>query len=370
PADGPTSAGAAADAGSRPKVKKKRGFFRRHLALTSLAVIVVLVVGVAGGYVWWLNHQLSNITRFDAHIKVAPSKKNGDNNQPLNILLLGADNGANGKSVTQDLKDGKWTPGLHRSDTIILAHIPADRSSVQLVSIPRDSWVKVPGDPYAVHGHAKINAAFSWGGPTLAIRVVQDLTHVHIDHVAVIDWSGFKDLTTALGGIPVYIPHTFYDDSQKIWWRKGWQTLEGKPALQYVRTRHGLAAGDLDRIKRQQNFMRAVMGKLLSSGTTRNPITLARVVGVITQYLTVDKTWTNSEIRDLALSMRNLSSADVTFVTAPVANPAGTSSDGQSIVILDRKKLREMIHAVETDELNKYIAANPGSKLPGNTHVR
>ena len=99
------------------------------------------------------------------------------------------------------MEDGKWTPFEHRSDTMMIAHIPADRKSVQLVSIPRDTWVKIDGYPYS-NGHGKINAAFAFGGPKLARgRRSSELTGIHIDHLAIIDWAGFKDLTTALGGI-------------------------------------------------------------------------------------------------------------------------------------------------------------------------
>ena len=99
-----------------------------------------------------------------------------DSGKPLNILVLGADNGNDTQTVADDLADGKWTPGAHRSDTMMVVHIPANRKSAQIVSIPRDSWVPVPTFPGDIDGDAKINAAFSWGGPALAVRTVQDLT--------------------------------------------------------------------------------------------------------------------------------------------------------------------------------------------------
>ena len=106
----------------------------------------------------------------------------------------------------------------------MIAHIPADRKSVQLVSIPRDTWVPIKDYPYS-GGYGKINAAFAFGGPETAIDTVEKLTNIPIDHLAIIDWRGFKDLSTALGGVRVYIPETFYDDSQNITWEKGWHTL-------------------------------------------------------------------------------------------------------------------------------------------------
>ncbi len=195
------------------KPAKKRNFFRRHLALTSLLVIILVIVGSAGGFVLYLNHQLGNIKHFDAGITQDPDHPGTSADapgQPMNILVLGSDDGNNVQTVADDLNDGTWTPGAHRSDTIILVHLPADRKSAQIVSIPRDSWVPVPTFPGDIDGKAKINAAFSWGGPALAVRTIQDYTGLHIDHVAMIDWNGFKGLTDALGGVRVYIPQTVY----------------------------------------------------------------------------------------------------------------------------------------------------------------
>jgi LCP family protein required for cell wall assembly len=238
---------------------------------------------------------------------------------------------------------------------------------VQLISIPRDTWVKIDGYPYS-DGYGKINGAFAYGGPRLARETVEQLTGIHMDHLAIIDWAGFKDLTTALGGIRVYIPETFYDDSQKITWEKGWHDFEGQDALAYVRTRHGLENGDFDRIKRQQNFLRATMGQLLSGGTMKDPIKLAKVVGVITKYLTVDDTWSNGEIRDLALSMRKIRTDDVDFLTAPLGS-YDTSPDGQSIVRLAKGKSQALFSAVEDDDIERYLKKFPKSALGNQTTI-
>lgn len=347
---------------------KRKGFFRRHpgiLALTALGVVVLIVVGTVGGYLWWINHQLGNIKRVDVGITQTGPKNHNEANQPLNILLLGTDDGNSQNTVADELSSGHWVPGSHRSDTIIIMHVPANRQSVQLVSIPRDSWVKVDGYPGDVNGYSKINAAFSWGGPRLAISTVQQLTHIPIDHLAIIDWNGFKDLSTALGGVRVYVPATVYDSSQHVTWTKGWHTLQGDQALQYVRQRHGLANGDFDRINRQQNFMRATMSKLLSS--SRNPIELAKVVGVVTRYLIVDSSWNNDEIRSLALSLRNLNGGSVTFLTAPFGSYDTVA--GQSIVRLDPTKSRLLFTDLRTDQVPQYLSRYPGSTLPSATSV-
>ncbi|MEP6665572.1 MAG: LCP family protein [Nocardioidaceae bacterium] len=347
----------------------QRHILLRRTSLISLAVLLVLLGGTAGGYLWWADHQLTNIPRVDVGITPDPAKNHHEANHPLNILVLGADHGGVGLSVAADLADGKWTPGLHLSDTIIVLHIPADRKSAQLVSIPRDTWVKIDGYP-ASNGHGKLNAAFSWGGPELAFKTVQQLTGLTIDHLAIIDWEGFRDLTSALGGVKIYIPESFYDSSQRITWKRGWVTLEGDRALQYVRTRHdipGTKQDDFGRMARQQNFMRAVMAKLLSSSTTHNPLRFTKVLASLSSYLTIDDTWDNDEIRTLAWSLRNLHTEDVAFFTAPFGSYQ--TIDAQDVVRLDRPQFRDLLQAISNDDVRRYAKQHPDDLLANDKSV-
>lgn len=346
--------------------KKPKGFIRRHKILIAIGVLLVLIGGSASGYLYWINHQLSAVPRVPIEGLGDDPEKNhgGEKDQPLNILLLGADNGQDQETVAEDLEDGKWTPFIHRSDTLMIAHIPADRDSVQLVSIPRDTWVPIEDYPYS-DGHAKLNAAFAFGGPSAAVSTVENLTGIDIDHVAMIDWVGFKDLTTALNGVRVYIPETFYDSSQKITWEQGWHTFEGQEALAYVRTRYGLENGDFDRIARQQNFMRATMGKLLAS--TKNIVTITKVINTVTKFLTIDETWDNDEIRNLAISLRNIKSSDVQFLTAPFGKYE--TIDEQSVVRLAPKQAQRLFDDIKTDNLQDYLDKYPDALLDGDKSI-
>lgn len=355
--------------GRRKADRPPRGFARRHKIWIAAALVLALLVGGAGGWYWYLNHKLASIPRIDAGIAENAAKNHHEGGKPLNILLLGADKGEGATtSVSGELADGEWTPFSFRSDTIMIVHIPADRKSLQVVSIPRDTWVEIPGYPYS-NGFGKINAAFAYGGPKLATEVIQKFTGLQLDHLAIIDWEGFKDLTSALGGVRIYIPETFYDDSQNITWHQGWTKLKGAQALHYVRTRHGLENGDVGRIARQQNFLRATMGKLLSGGTTRNPITLTKVVNVIASYMTVDQGWDTDEIRGLALSLRSLNSEDVSFLTTPYTSLNGTSPDGQSIVELNLPQMHELFEAVQDDTVSDYIQKYPEDQLAGDKNI-
>src|SRR5680860_288731 len=312
-------------------------WINRHKALFALLALVAILLGAVGGWAVYLNQQLSNVPRIDLNLNEdqRPDKPTGSAAGAVNILIAGADAG-DGPSIADNLEAGEWDPGSHRSDTIMILHVTADRDSAYLISVPRDSWVFIPG-----YGMNKVNAAFSFGGPSLYVETIEDLTGLRMDHLAIIDWNGFKSLTNALGGVEIYVPES------------GSRMLDGEDALRYVRTRYGLENGDFDRIKRQQNFMRAVMEKLLSQGTVSNPFKLTNALEAIASNLTVDDDFTNKAMRDLALSLRGIRSRDVTFVTAPLERL--DRIDGQSVVILNDQKTKALFGAALTDDLDSYI---------------
>jgi len=230
------------------------------------------------------------------------------------------------------------------------------------VSIPRDTYTVIYDNTGSPHLRGKINAAFSDYGPNGTIATVEHLTDVYLKHLALINFNGFKDITRAVGGVEVYIPKSFYDPSQKIQWLAGNQVLKGKRALQYVRTRYGLPGSDFDRIARQQNFMRALMKKLLSKGTTRNPVKLTRTLSAVTENIVVDQDWNPADMRALALSLRKTGTDDVTFLTAPVADTKSIPGTG-SVVDLDLAKSKELFTAMAEDIMGAYVEAHPDDVL-------
>src|ERR671920_2325505 len=117
-------------------------------------------------------------------------------------------------TVAELLEDGKWDPGAYRSDTMMVVHIPADRKTAYVVSVPRDSYVPIYDDEGNEHDRNKINAAFAEYGPFGTLRTIEELSGVRIDHMAVIDYAGFKDLTAAIDGVDVYVPEAVYDIKQ------------------------------------------------------------------------------------------------------------------------------------------------------------
>ncbi len=338
-------------------------FHKRHRKLIVGLLSVLLVLGVAvGGYAYNLSRKLNNIDKVDNTL-AEDERPDPDEGNALNVLLLGSDKGKKvpgyeNTTLSQDAAAEEWPTGKYRSDTLMILHISADRKRVYLISIPRDTLTTIydeNGDP---QGLSKINAAFSDYGPIGAISTVEHLTNLRMKHLAVIDWDGFRDLSRAVGGVRVYIPYTSYDSKQDITWEKGWVNLKGNKALQYVRTRYGLEGGDFERIQRQQNFIRALMKKMMSAGTLTNPLKLTSTLEALTSNLTVDQDWTGGDIQGLALSLRGISADDVTFMTVPVAGTETVDPYG-SIVRLDETKAEELYTAVRGDRVGRYLRANP-----------
>lgn len=348
-------------------------FHRRHRkVIVAVAALLVLVVGAGASYAYLLNSKFNNI----AKVKTAALKDrpDPDKGKALNIMLLGSDKGKAVPGVpadtnlAQDAKAAKWPSGKYRSDTLMVVHISADRKHIYLVSVPRDTYTTLYDATGSPQTREKINAAFSYYGPNGTISTVEHLANVRMRHLAIIDWAGFKDLSRAVGGVPVFIPKPFYDPSQKIQWNAGRQTLEGKKALAYVRTRYGLQNGDFDRIARQQNFLRSLMKKMLARGTTTNPLKLSRTLSALTENLTVDAEWNSRDMRALALSLRGTQADDVSFMTAPVAGTETISGVG-SIVRLDEVKSKELFAAMKTDTMDAYVAKYPDEVLKSDKEI-
>lgn len=349
--------------------KRRHGgipFHSRHRKLLITLVSVALVVGLGGtAYAYMLNAKLKNIDKVTVKLKDRPDPDKG---KSLNIMLLGSDKGKNlpGESanatLAQDATAATWPSGKYRSDTLMIVHISANRKHVYLVSIPRDSFVTLyDGSGNPTHKE-KVNGAFSYYGPTGAISTIEHLTNLRMSHLAIIDWAGFKELSTAVGGVPVYVPDTVYDSAQHVTWTKGNYVLKGNKALQYVRQRHGLLRGDFDRIARQQNFLRALMKKILAGGTMHNPVRLNNTLGALTKNLTVDSDWKPGDMRALALSLRGTSQKNVTFMTVPVG-PGSVDPTYGDVVNIDLLKSQELFAALKDDSVETYLKKYPDAAL-------
>jgi LCP family protein required for cell wall assembly len=247
-----------------------------------------------------------------------------------NYLLVGSDSRA---GTGNEFSKGENVVG-ERSDTTMLAHLDADGSTT-LVSFPRDTLVRIPG-----HGRDKLNAAISIGGPSLLIETIENLTDIKIDHYVSIDLAGFRAMTDAIGGVTVCVKPlpdgskaNLYDPMSQWRGHVGENRLDGETALAFVRQRYGLPGGDLDRIRRQQQFISAVLERTTSTGVLANPVKLESLLSAATAALTVDDNTDIDHLRALATRLRGLSADQVRFETIPVRPPtAAEGGDTQGLL--------------------------------------
>ncbi|MBO0870310.1 MAG: LCP family protein, partial [Micromonosporaceae bacterium] len=282
---------------------KRRPRWGRIAMVVTLALAVLVGAGGFFGYLYV--HKLDNqVPRIDPFAQINIARPDKVAPGATNILLLGSDSRDPGNTANS------------RTDTIILMHIQADHKKAYLISIPRDSYVYIPKSPTNSKlgdRKAKINSAYSWGGAALTVEAVESLTKVRIDHVVMIDFAGFKQVTDALGGVDLYIDKTITSIHTHKKFTKGTMHLTGSQALDYVRQRYQFADGDLSRARHQQEFMKAIMDKASSSGTLTNPSRLNAFLQSVTKAITVDKDFS---LTGFALEFHSLKGSDLTFMTA------------------------------------------------------
>jgi LCP family protein required for cell wall assembly len=329
--------------------RKRRPRWGR-IALVLALALAVIVGGVSFFVVQYAHHLDAQVSRTDPFSQITGARPDKVVSGAMNVLVLGSDS-----------RDPDSTSNS-RTDTIILMHVQADHKHAYLISIPRDSYVyipKSPTNPDEGDTNAKINSAYAWGGPTLAVETVEKLTNVRIDHVVLIDFSGFQRVTDALGGVDMYVDQTITSihPPHRVF-KKGMNHFTGAEALDYVRQRYQFGDGDITREKHQQQFMKAIMDKAVSTGTITNPSRLNDFLNSVTKAVTVDK---DLPLVDTMVQFRNLHSSDLTFMTAPFSGFG--DRNGESVVLLDQQKDAVLFNSVVKDSVAQYVAN--GGKTSG-----
>lgn len=335
------------DTSSSPAAVRRHGRRRTtsgpRRVLAVIGVLALVLVGGVAGAAWWLKGSIGSVGDPFAQIDESTRPQVAAGDEAVNFLVLGSDSRISAGDPSQ------WEAGAQRTDAIMLVHLAGDGRSAQVVSIPRDSWVPIPG-----HGEAKINAAFSYGGPALMIETVEQLTGVRIHHFAVTDFDSFVRMTDALGGVEITVPEDVSDGGE-VSFTAGTHLMDGQEALAYARQRHGLAGGDFDRVQRQQNWMRAIMAKVNDNRSDVGMMT--GFLRTVSQSVATDDGLNLSTMTDLFMGARGLGADDVTFLTAPYSG-TGRSDDGQSIVVLDRARFDPLMAAIAEDRSAQYVADN------------
>ncbi|MDO5730735.1 LCP family protein [Corynebacterium sphenisci] len=280
-----------------------------------------------------------------------------DRDGATDILLVGSDSRADaeGNPLTPEeielLRAGD--EAVTNTDTIMVIRVPDDGTSATAISIPRDTYVKTPAlgniKINGVYGQSKenrqeqlaaageppeeIERKSTEAGRRALIDAIADLTAITVDHYAEVGLLGFVLLTDAVGGVEVCLNAPVYDEFSGADFTAGRQTLGGADALSFVRQRHGLPRGDLDRITRQQAFMASFVNKLLSAGTLSNPARLGELGAAVRRSVVLDDEW---DVMGFATQMQGLTGGNVVFDTIPVTSIDGVGDHGESVVTVDK----------------------------------
>lgn len=265
-----------------------------------------------------------------------------------NWLIVGSDS-RDGLSA-QEQKDLATGGDVgQRTDTIILLH--SGSSGSVLVSLPRDSFLDVPG-----YGREKLNAAYAFGGSQLLVKTVEKATGLHIDHYAEVGFEGFVGAVDAVGGVEICAKEAIKDPKAALNIKKGCQEMDGATALGYVRTR-ATAGSDFDRVERQRQFLSALVGQATSPTTLFNPFRLVPLATAMAGAITVDDGDHVWNLAGLALAMRGVSGSDGVTTTVPVASAGNVG--GASVVKWDKTRASALFAALANDEAPAKTALGP-----------
>lgn len=342
---------------------------RRALLHTGrgLVALVSTIVLAGTGYGWvGLTILRNNLNTTDVLAEVPRSQAAADG--ATDILLVGSDSrtDANGNPLPLEvlkLLRTEESSGFN-TDTIILVRVPNDGGRAVAVSVPRDTYVDIPGfrkdKINAAYGAAKQRAVkelkakgvkdggqlerqSNQAGRLALVQVVQDLMGIEIDHYAEINLYGFYLLTDAIGGIEVCLKRATKDSDSGADFKAGRQMVSAGDALAFVRQRHNLPRGDLDRIVRQQVFMAAIANRVLSTGTLADPGKLRRLTGAAQKAVVLDSGW---DVLGFAQQMQGIAAGNVEFVTIPVDDVNARNERGQSIVTVDVAAVHAFVAAL------------------------
>ncbi|MGH3879523.1 MAG: LCP family protein [Actinophytocola sp.] len=344
-----------------------RNSARSIVALTSVAVLGTM------GYGWWAFGDVDDGTVTTEVIAQDVENQRVPLDGAVDMLLVGIDSrtDANGDPLPRevlDLLNAGDSGGERNTDTMILVHIPVDGTRAVAISFPRDSWVELAGD----YGEHRLNSAFAYAyngareeladkvgsekeldaratvaGRKNLIATVQNLIGkaVTIDRYAEVNLASFYEITKAIGGVDVCLKADTEDPLSGADFFKGVQTIAGRKALAFVRQRHGLENGDLDRIMRQQAFLGAIANKVLSAEMLTSPTKVRELVSAVQRSVVLSNGF---ELSKFAAQMSGLSSTGIDFYTIPVVGDANIG--GADVLEVDRRQVARFVESLTTDE--------------------
>lgn len=334
--------------------REGRENMRKRIKWTAISAgaIVILFIGY---YIFSVVTAVKHIGKTDLTSPIQILDQNSQNNPELaapkwegtervNILVLGAD--ARGLE-----KNGKEVP---RSDSMMVVSIEPNTKKALLISILRDTYVKIPG-----HGSDRINAAMALGGPTLAMKTVSNLLDIPIQYYVYMDFKGFIGVVDALGGVQIDVDKDMDwvdaedDHVYDIHLKKGLQEMDGKTALQFVRFRHD-AMSDFTRSERQRNFLKAISEKMQ---TTNGILRLPKILAAVDPYIDTNIESFSDKLKLGSLGMDAKASGFVGIQVPPFHLLDETSINGASVLSTDTKLLQAYIQ-------DKFVESLTGVEQP------
>jgi LCP family protein required for cell wall assembly len=354
----------------------------RNTLRTVLAIASVAVLGTMG-YGWWAVGDVDDGSVTTDVISQDVEDQRVPLDGAVDMLLVGIDSrtDAFGNPLSREVLDflnAGESDGERNTDTMILVHIPVDGTRAIAISFPRDSWVELAGG----FGHHRLNSAFAYAynnareelgnkvrtekeldakatviGRKNLIATVQNLIGkaVTIDRYAEVNLASFFEVTKAIGGVDVCLKQATEDPKSGAEFIKGVQTIAGRKALAFVRQRHGLPNGDLDRIVRQQAFLGAIANKVLSADMLTSPTKVRELVSAVQKSVVLSDGW---ELSKFAAQMSVLSSSGIEFYTIPVVGD--TNIGGADVLEVDQKQVASFVRSLAGDE----DSSSPSSSNP------
>ncbi|MFG2139643.1 LCP family protein [Streptomyces sp. NPDC048650] len=309
---------------------------RRRILVTLLALVVLVAAGGVGLYLW-AGERVRRVAALDDYPGRPPAGRG------TNWLLVGSDSRAGlTPRQRQELHVGNDT--VRNTDTIMVLH--SGRHGPYLISLPRDSYVPVPG-----HGRAKINEAYGDGGPRLLTRTVERATGLRIDRYAEVNFLGFVRVVDTLGGVRLCPDRPLHDARSGADFAAGCRRADGRQALAFVRARYADPRGDLGRVKRQRQLIGAVADEALGPGVVLDPFRLVPVVGAGLSALAVDKGSGMAELLAMAWSMEKVAEGGGAAVTVPVSRPGVAAGSAGEVLLWDEIGARRLFGALRADDV-------------------
>jgi LCP family protein required for cell wall assembly len=320
---------------------------QRRALLVAAGAMSALVMLMSGG-AWALTSYVNgHLGRLNAGTAGTPSSG------PLNIVVAGLDERSGLTPRQQAQLHVGANSGEVDTDTLMLVHVPADHRYVRVVSLPRDSWVNIPG-----HGMNKINAALGLGGPSLMVQTIEQLTGLTVNDYVEVNFLGFVKVIDALGGVDICLPYAVNDRYSGLHMSAGPHHVNGITALEFARDRHSFATSDLARIQDQQQLISSALSEGLKSGVLANPVRLESFLSATSAAIRVDQGF---NVVSLADELRGISPSDVTFTTVPLANTNYQTPTGESAVLWNQSAAAALFNEMKTDQA-------PATQAPAEGH--